>query len=56
MAIIVEGNKSEEEFTDEDVLNKVNYFINKGMSKKDAIECTSDILKVKKNYVKDLII
>ena len=55
MVIIVEGNKNEEEFTDEDVLNKVNYFINKGMSKKDAIDVVSDIYKIRKNRIKDLV-
>lgn len=55
MVIIVEGNKSEEEFTDEDVLNKVNYFVNKGMSKKDAIDVVSDIYKIRKNRIKDLV-
>jgi 16S rRNA (cytidine1402-2'-O)-methyltransferase len=55
MVIIVEGNKSEEEFTDEDILNKVNYFINKGMSKRDAIDVVSDIYKIRKNRIKDLV-
>ncbi len=54
MVIIVNGNNSQEEYSDEDIINKVNYFINKGMNKKDAIETTSDIFKIRKNRIKDL--
>ena len=56
IVLIVEGNKQEKAISDVEIVTYVAYFMKKGMSKKDAIECTSDILKVKKNYVKDLII
>ena len=55
MVIVVEGNKDKEEFTDEEILKKVEYFINKGMSKKDAIDTVSDIYKIRKNRIKDLV-
>ena len=56
IVLVVEGNKQEKAISDVEIVTYVAYFMKKGMSKKDAIECTSDILKVKKNYVKDLII
>lgn len=55
MVLVVEGNKLENVVSDKDIIEKVQYFIDRGMSKKDAIECTSEILQVKKNYIKDLI-
>ena len=55
MVIVVEGNTSEEQFTDEEVKEKVNYFTSKGMNKKDAIEAVSEIYKIRKNRIKDLI-
>lgn len=55
IVIIVEGNKNEETLTDEEIINKVNFFINKGMNKKDAIDVTSEIYNVRKNHIKDLI-
>ena len=55
MVIVVEGNKDEEEYTDEDIINKVNNFISKGMSKKDAIDTVSEIYKIRKNHIKELI-
>lgn len=55
IVIVIEGNSSYEEYSDLDIKNKVNYFINKGMSKKDAIETVSEVFKIKKNYIKDLI-
>lgn len=55
MVIVVEGNKNEEEFSNEDIVNKVNYFTSRGMSKKDAIDSVSEIYKIRKNRIKDLI-
>ena len=52
---MVEGNKEENAIDDNEIIALVNRLVEKGMSKKDAVECVSDILKVKKNYVKDLI-
>ncbi len=55
MVIIVDGNKEEKQFDEKDLIEKVNYFINKGMSKKDAIETVSELYDVRKNLLKDLI-
>ena len=55
MVIIVDGNKSTSSIEDEEIINEVNYFITKGLSKKDAIEVVSDLFDVRKNHIKDLI-
>lgn len=55
MVIVVEGNQKEIAISDKEIIEKVEWFINKGLSKKDAIELTCEVLKVKKNYIKDLI-
>ena len=55
MVIIIEGNKDSKSLSDEEIIEKVNYFITKNMSKKDAIEAVSDIYNIRKNKVKDLI-
>lgn len=55
MVIIVEGNKKDISISDDKIINKVNYFVSKGLSKKDSIELVSEVLNVKKNYIKDLI-
>ena len=54
MVIVVNGNESSEEYSDQEITDKVNYFINKGINKKDAIEIVSDIYKIRKNRIKDL--
>jgi 16S rRNA (cytidine1402-2'-O)-methyltransferase len=55
MVIIVDGNKNTGSIEDEEIINEVNYFISKGLSKKDAIEVVSDLFGVRKNHIKDLI-
>ena len=55
MVIVVEGNKKEVTYTDKEIVSKVQYLMEKGLSKKDAIELTTELLGVKKNYIKDLI-
>ena len=56
MVIVVEGNKEScDSLSDDEILEKYNYFTSKGVNKKDAIEMISDIYKVRKNYLKDLI-
>ena len=55
MVIIIEGNKDLKSLSDEEIIEKVNYFITKNMSKKDAIEAVSDIYNIRKNKVKDLL-
>jgi 16S rRNA (cytidine1402-2'-O)-methyltransferase len=57
MVIIVEGKTdNNEEISDEDIIKKYEYFTQNGMKSKDAIKVTSDELKIKKNYVYDLVI
>ena len=55
MVIVIEGNKDIKSLTDDEIKAKVEYFMSKNMSKKDAIETVSDIYNVRKNRVKDLI-
>ena len=55
LVIVVEGNKLENTYSDEEIVQRVASFIEKGLSKKDAIELTSEVLSVKKNYIKGLI-
>ena len=55
LVIVVEGNKLENTYSDEEIVQRVVSFMEKGLSKKDAIELTSEVLGVKKNYIKDLI-
>ena len=55
MVLVIEGNKDIKSLSDEQIIEKVNYFISKNMSKKDAIEAVSEIYNIRKNKVKDLI-
>ena len=56
IVIVVEGNKEEKaNFSEKEILEKVNYFIAKGMSKKDAVETVSEIYEIKKNLIKDIV-
>ena len=55
MVIIIEGNKDNKSLSDKEIIDKVNYFIAKNMSKKDAIDTVSEIYGVRKNTIKDLI-
>ena len=54
MVIVVEGNKIETKLEDAQIINYLTILLNKGLTKKDAIEVTSILLKVNKNYVYDL--
>jgi len=55
IVIVVEGNRSEESYSDNDIINFVNKFISKGVNKKDAIDLVSEIYNIRKNHIKDLI-
>lgn len=56
MVMIVEGNKANQEnYNDEDIIKLVNELVAKGLSKKDAIEFVSNVTKVRKNHIKDII-
>ena len=56
MVIVVEGNKeSSETMSDEKILELVDTFLKRNISKKDAIEIISVAFNIRKNYLKDLI-
>lgn len=56
MVIVVEGNTQEEvSYNDEEIIKLVNSLILKGLSKKDAIDSVSEITKIRKNHIKDII-
>ena len=55
MVLVIEGNKDIKSLSEQEIIDKVNYFISKNMSKKDAIEVVSEIYRVRKNLIKDLI-
>ena len=55
MVLVIEGNKDIKSLSEQEIIDKVNYFISKNMSKKDAIEVVSEIYGVRKNLIKDLI-
>ena len=55
MVLIVEGNKKEECVDDQKIIARVTYFVELGLSQKDAINVVSEEYNVNKNYVKKLI-
>lgn len=54
IVIVVEGNTNKIEYSDSFIVEKVNFFINKGLSKKDAIDVVSETYGIKKNHIKDI--
>lgn len=55
MVIIVDGNHEEIVVKDEEIKARVAYFVNLGLSQKDAISVVSEEFKINKNYVKKLM-
>ena len=55
IVLIIEGNKNEATIADEQIKSRVAYFVNLGLSQKDAIQVTSEEFKINKNYVKKLV-
>lgn len=57
MVIVVEGctNNHENTMSDEDIIDLVNSYVGKGLSKKDAIKKVSEVTKIKKNKIYDLV-
>lgn len=51
IVIVVGGNDKGDEIDENNIKNRLKYFINKGLSKKDAIEVVSDEYKVNKNTI-----
>ena len=55
IVLIVEGNKEESAVDDEKIIARVAYFVDLGLSQKDAINVVSEEFNVNKNYVKKLV-
>ena len=55
IVLIVEGNKDEKVINDDEIVARINYFIDLGLSQKDAINVVADEYKINKNYVKKLM-
>jgi 16S rRNA (cytidine1402-2'-O)-methyltransferase len=55
IVLIVEGNKEENTVDDAKITARVAYFVELGLSQKDAINVVSEEFGVNKNYVKKLV-
>ena len=51
MVVILKGNDKEIVIDENTIKNRLNYFVNKGLSKKDATEVVADEYKINKNIV-----
>lgn len=54
MVVLIEGNTKEEGLSDNEISAKVEYFMKKGLSKKDSIQVVSELYSVNKNKIKEL--
>ena len=55
MVIVVEGNQEKTMIDDAVIKAHVNYFVDLGLSQKDAINVVSEEFKINKNYIKKLM-
>lgn len=55
IVLIVEGTSVEVKINDEQIKSRIEYFVNLGLSQKDAIGIVSDEYGVNKNYIKKLL-
>ena len=55
IVLVVEGKK-EEEISDSEIIEKINYFFNKGIDKRTTTDLVSELYNIKKNRIKDIII
>lgn len=55
MVLIVAGNNEENKVDDEQIKSRIAYFVNLGLSQKDAINVVAEEYDVNKNYVKKLV-
>ena len=55
IVLIIEGSKEEKTIDDAKVAARVAYFVNLGLSQKDAINVVSEEFNINKNYVKKLV-
>lgn len=56
MVIILEGQKETTEINNDEIINDINLLIQKGLSKKDAVEIYSKIKNINKNIINKLVI
>ncbi|HHT66616.1 MAG TPA: 16S rRNA (cytidine(1402)-2'-O)-methyltransferase [Erysipelotrichaceae bacterium] len=56
MVLLIEGNKEETKTSDEQLIKRVDYLTNLGLTKKDAISVTAEEYDINKNYIKKLIL
>lgn len=56
MVLLIEGNNNEVLISDKQIIERVEYLSNLGLSKKDAISVTAEEYQINKNYVKKLIL
>ena len=55
MVLIVAGNNEENKVDDEKIKSRIAYFVNLGLSQKDAVNVVAEEYDVNKNYVKKLV-
>ena len=55
MVLIVEGNQEKTLIDDNEIKARVNYFVELGLSQKDAINVVAEEFKINKNYIKKLM-
>ena len=55
MVLIVAGNNEENKVDDEKIKSRIAYFVNLGLSQKDAINVVAEEYDINKNYVKKLV-
>ena len=55
IVLIIEGSKEETVINDNEIKDRVAYFVKLGLSQKDAIGVVADEFKINKNYVKKLV-
>ena len=55
IVLIIEGNKQEVSIDDNQIVARIAYFMNLGLSQKDAISVVAEEFDINKNYVKKLV-
>ena len=55
MVLIMAGNNEENKVDDEKIKSRIAYFVNLGLSQKDAINVVAEEYDINKNYVKKLV-
>ena len=54
MVILIEGNAENDFLSDSEISAKVEYFMKKGLSRKDSIQVVSELYSISKNKIKEL--